>query len=273
MHYGNGEVGFIGWDRYRRRYLSVWQHQHAGGPVQLAPHGDPGVPPVLPGESNDVVLCSDGVTALRALADAERSGRAMPTVIALYGQRPDKILLALPGEIQDVIARADHVGTFGTVGSRELHAAFEAIRASRNADPMAPERLNRPGRSGARTTTPPPVVRAGASPNRRRGRLVPLWPRSSRNPPTFGGRACGDPPRPPSEGGRGGFGVAQATPIHCDMTRLSMCRVATFGVVWSGPPPTRSSFGAATYPMAPKPMGPSGMARSAPAGCAPAGRC
>ncbi len=131
IHYGKGEVGFIGWDQERRRYMSVWQHQSAGGPVRLAPHSDPSVPPILPGESNDVVLCSDGVTALRALADAERSRRAMPTVIALYGQRPERLLMTMPEEIRDVIARADHVGSFGTVDSRELHTAVEAIRSSR----------------------------------------------------------------------------------------------------------------------------------------------
>ncbi|MFC7694865.1 hypothetical protein ACFQY5_40255 [Paeniroseomonas aquatica] len=77
------------------------------------------------GDPQRVVFVTDGVTALRALAEAERNGKAPPTVIALYLPSPGSVLLRLPPDLRDMIANAESVSGFGVVNIKEVNECVE----------------------------------------------------------------------------------------------------------------------------------------------------
>lgn len=97
------------------------------------------VPPVLPGDPRNVVLCADGVAALRALAEAERSGEAPPTVIALYGARPENALRVLPADLQALVGQAENVRAFGAADTPALIALVQRIQAAHTSPASQPD--------------------------------------------------------------------------------------------------------------------------------------
>lgn len=128
LHYGRNGIAFLGLDADRSWAISAWLHPCSDGPSRVIQNSDLSVPPMLPGDPQQVVLCSDGVSALRALAEAERNGRSPPTVIALYGSRPENLLLTLPQELRDLVVNAERVTGFGLVTTRAVFDQVEQIR-------------------------------------------------------------------------------------------------------------------------------------------------
>lgn len=122
-HCGNG-VAFLAWNPDRAWAVSAWLHPRPEAPSRLMENSDPLVPPVFPGDPQKIVLCSDGVTALRALTEAARNSRSLPTIVTLYGERPENVLLRLPADLRDLIANAESVSGFGVVTTR---AVFDRV--------------------------------------------------------------------------------------------------------------------------------------------------
>lgn len=138
IHACGPEVAFLGWDHARRWAVSAWMHPLPQGRSRAAAHSDPSTPPVLIGGSDTVFLCTDGLTALNALAEAERAGRKPPTVIALYGPRPDIQITNVSDEARQAILSARSVLPYGTIGTPELLRAIEALRGEARDDVMPP---------------------------------------------------------------------------------------------------------------------------------------
>lgn len=137
-HCGNG-VAFLGTGAERGRAVAAWLHPHLEGPGRAMPDTDMAVPPVLPGDPRNVVLCADGVAALRALAEAERSGEAPPTVIALYGARPENALRVLPADLQALVGQAENVRAFGAADTPALIALVQRIQAAHTSPASQPD--------------------------------------------------------------------------------------------------------------------------------------
>lgn len=118
-HCANG-VAFLGMNAERTWAITAWLHPRLTGIPELMEKSEPSMPPVFYGDPQRIVLCSDGITALRALKDADRDGRNLPTVLALYGSRPENVLRNLPDDLRGMISRAESVTSFGIVNTRAV---------------------------------------------------------------------------------------------------------------------------------------------------------
>lgn len=126
IHYCPGEgIAFLGRLADQPAAVSAWLHPIPEKPYRALPGSDDSVPPVLMGDPQRVVFVTDGVTALRALAEAERTGKTPPTVVALYLPSPGSVLLRLPPDLRDMIANAESVSGFGVVNIKEVNECVE----------------------------------------------------------------------------------------------------------------------------------------------------
>ena len=121
IHYCPEGIAFLGRVEYQPLAEAAWVHPIPDAPYRVMPNSDETVPPVLMGDPQRVILCSDGVTALRALAEAKEPP---PTVLVLYGPRPENVLLTLPPGLRDLVSNAESVTGFGVVTTR---AVFEQV--------------------------------------------------------------------------------------------------------------------------------------------------
>lgn len=121
-------IAFLGRIADQPMAVSVWLHPIPEAPYRALPNSDESVPPVLMGDPRYVVFVTDGVTALRALAEAERNQKAVPTVVALYAPSPGSVLLRLPPDLRDLIANAESVTGYGVVNMREVNEHVDRWR-------------------------------------------------------------------------------------------------------------------------------------------------
>lgn len=137
MHHCENGIAFLGMGADRRA-VAAWLHPLSDGAGHAMANSNTSVPPVFPGDPRAVALCTDGVAALRALAKAERAGRAPPTVIVLYG-RPESALRALPPDLRNLIGQAESVRAFGAADAPTLRGMIADLQAAHTPQPHQPD--------------------------------------------------------------------------------------------------------------------------------------
>lgn len=137
LHHCENGIAFLGMGADRRA-VAAWLHPLSDGPGHAMANSVTSVPPVFPGDPRAVLLCTDGVAALRALAKAERAGRAPPTVIVLYGG-PENALRALPADLRTLVGRAESVRGIGVADTPILRGMIADLQAAHTPQPHQPD--------------------------------------------------------------------------------------------------------------------------------------